>query len=92
MGIPARGQRGQGWGEPGPLMARAYDEATGRVLLHIHASAGLKAQSATGHTSHLVGTTIQVLTEMYVVEVAGPAFSRQRKADLDDVPLLSFDG
>ncbi|MET7280119.1 DUF296 domain-containing protein [Kribbella sp. NPDC005582] len=68
----------------------AYDAATGSVLPHIHVSVGLKAQSAVAHTSHLLGAKIQFLTEMYVVEVSGPAFSRQRDPGLYNVPLLSF--
>ncbi|HEY3558891.1 MAG TPA: DUF296 domain-containing protein [Kribbella sp.] len=69
----------------------AYDEATGEVLPHIHVSVGLKAHSATAHTSHLLGAKIQFLTEMYLVEVTTPAFSRPRQPDLYDVPLLSFE-
>lgn len=68
----------------------AYDDATGTVRPHIHVSVGLKAQSATAHTSHLLGAKIQFLTEMYVVEVKSPSFSRVPRADLYDVPLLSF--
>ncbi|MFC0627452.1 PPC domain-containing DNA-binding protein [Kribbella deserti] len=68
----------------------AYDEATDTVLPHIHVSVGLKAQSATAHTSHLLGAKIQFLTEMYVVEVVGPAMTRVRQPNLYDVPLLTF--
>ncbi|GAA1713552.1 hypothetical protein GCM10009745_72320 [Kribbella yunnanensis] len=68
----------------------AYDEASGSVWPHIHVSVGLKSQSATAHTSHLLGARIQFLTEMYVVEVAGPRLSRERLADLYDVPVLKF--
>jgi predicted DNA-binding protein with PD1-like motif len=68
----------------------AYDDETGTVLPHIHVSVGLKAHSAVAHTSHLLGAKIQFLTEMYVVEVSGPAFSRQRNPNLYGVPLLSF--
>jgi predicted DNA-binding protein with PD1-like motif len=69
----------------------AYDEDTGTVLPHIHVSVGLKAHSATAHTSHLLNAKIQFLTEMYLVEVTSPTFSRQRQPNLYDVPLLSFD-
>lgn len=69
----------------------AYDEASGTVLPHIHVSVGLKAHSATAHTSHLLGAKIQFLTEMYLVEVTAPAFSRSRQADLYNVPLLAFE-
>jgi predicted DNA-binding protein with PD1-like motif len=68
----------------------AYDEESGTVLPHIHVSVGLKAHSATGHTSHLLGAKIQFLTEMYLVEVSAPGFSRPRQPDLFNVPLLSF--
>jgi predicted DNA-binding protein with PD1-like motif len=68
----------------------AYDEESGGVLPHIHVSVGLKAHSATAHTSHLLGARIQFLTEMYLVEVAAPEFGRTRRPDLYNVPLLSF--
>jgi predicted DNA-binding protein with PD1-like motif len=68
----------------------AYDNETEAVLPHIHVSVGLKAHSATAHTSHLLNATIHFLTEMYLVEVADPRFSRVRQANLYDVPLLSF--
>ncbi|TCC55372.1 DUF296 domain-containing protein [Kribbella pittospori] len=68
----------------------AYDEESGTVLPHIHVSVGLKAHSVTAHTSHLLGAKIQFLTEMYLIEVAAPAFSRPRNPDLFNVPLLAF--
>src|SRR5690349_20749692 len=46
----------------------AYDEASGGVLPHIHASVGLKAQSANANTSHLIGAKIHFLADMYVGE------------------------
>ena len=69
----------------------AYDEVTNTVLPHIHVSVGLKAHSATAHTSHLLGAKVQFLTEMYLVEVTAPSFSRMRDAAMYDVPLLTFD-
>ena len=33
---------------------------------------------------------IQFLTEMYLVEVSAPGFSRPRQPNLFNVPLLSF--
>jgi len=69
----------------------AYDEATSELRPHIHVSVGLKTHAATGYTSHLLGATVQFLTEMYVVEVADPTWTRPRKPDLHDVPLLSFE-
>jgi hypothetical protein len=67
----------------------AYDEESQSVLPHSHVSVGLKAHSATAHTNHLPGAKIQFLTEMYLVEVAAPAFTPQRQ--LFDVPLLAFE-
>ena len=68
----------------------AYDEAEDRILPHIHVSVGLKEHSATAHTSHLLSAKVQFLTEMLVVEVAGPSMSRERDTNLYDVPLLRF--
>lgn len=68
----------------------AYDDETETVLPHIHVSVGLKAHSATGHTSHLLGARIQFLTEMYLVEIQQPKLSRIRHEDLFGVPLLRF--
>ncbi|TDO27958.1 putative DNA-binding protein with PD1-like motif [Kribbella sp. VKM Ac-2527] len=70
----------------------AYDDTTGSVLPHIHLSVGLKAHSATAYTSHLLGATVQFLTEMYLVEVVAPSLTRRRQPDLYDVPLLRFEG
>ncbi|AYF30436.1 DUF296 domain-containing protein [Micromonospora tulbaghiae] len=68
----------------------AYDQADDRVLPHIHVSVGLKEHSATGHTSHLLAATVQFLTEMLIIEVAGPAMRRVPDPTLYDVPLLRF--
>jgi predicted DNA-binding protein with PD1-like motif len=68
----------------------AYDEESNTVLPHIHVSVGLKAHSATAHTSHLLGAKIQFLTEMYLVEVSAPSFTRTRQPTMYDVPLLTF--
>jgi predicted DNA-binding protein with PD1-like motif len=68
----------------------AWDEASGNIAPHIHVTVGLKAQSATGHTSHLLGATVQFLTEMIIVEVVEPQLHRRKQADLYDVPLLQF--
>lgn len=69
----------------------AREETTGEVHPHIHVSVGLKAYSATAHTSHLLSAKVQFLTEMLVVEVKGPKMHRRRHADLYDVPLLHFE-
>ena len=68
----------------------AYDDTEQQILPHIHVTVGLKEHSATGHTSHLLSAKIQFLTEMMLVEVKEPAMTRQRDADLYDVPLLRF--
>jgi predicted DNA-binding protein with PD1-like motif len=68
----------------------AYDPDTESIAPHIHLSVGLKAHSATGHTSHLLAATVQFLTEVVIVEVAAPALRRVREPDLYDVPLLQF--
>ena len=68
----------------------AYDPAEDRVLPHLHASVGLKEHSARAHTSHLLGATVQFVTELLVVEITGPQMRRPRKPDMYDVPLLEF--
>jgi predicted DNA-binding protein with PD1-like motif len=68
----------------------AFDEERGRIQPHIHVSVGLKEHSATGHTSHLLTAQVQFLTEMLLIEVAGPAMTREPNPDLYDVPLLRF--
>ena len=68
----------------------AYDEESQIVLPHIHVSVGLKEHSATAHTSHLLGAKIHFLTEMYLVEVDQPRWSRSRQQGLFDVPILKF--
>jgi predicted DNA-binding protein with PD1-like motif len=65
-------------------------DGDGGILPHVHASLGLKARSATGHTSHLLSARIQFLVEMLVVEVVAPPITRPRNPDLYDVPLLRF--
>jgi len=69
----------------------AWDETTNTVAPHIHLSIGLKENGATAHTSHLLGATVQFLTEMIIVEIAGPALRREKRADLYDVPILVTD-
>ena len=68
----------------------AYDEETQTVLPHMHVSVGLKEHSATAHTSHLLGAKIHFLTEMYLVEVDQPRWSRSRQQGLFDIPILKF--
>ena len=66
----------------------AHDQTTNQIRPHIHASVGLKAHSAVGHTSHLLDATVQFLTEMTIVEVLAPTMTRRPQPDLFDVPLL----
>ncbi|MCD9141458.1 PPC domain-containing DNA-binding protein [Streptomyces albireticuli] len=68
----------------------AHDPQTGAILPHIHVSAGLKAHSADGRTSHLLSAKIQFLSELLVVEVVAPNMTRPRNPDMYDVPLLTF--
>ncbi|MCC3650752.1 DUF296 domain-containing protein [Streptomyces sp. S07_1.15] len=68
----------------------AWDTEAGRVAPHIHVTAGLKAASADGRTSHLLGGTVQFVTELIIEEITAPALTRPRAADLFDVPLLTF--
>jgi hypothetical protein len=56
----------------------AYDPDTDSIAPHIHLSVGLKAHSATGHTSHLLAAIVQFLTELVIVEVTAPALRRVR--------------
>lgn len=68
----------------------AYDEANNQVAPHIHVSVGLKALSATSHTSHLLAAKVRFLTDMLVIEVTSPGMHRTREPALYDVPLLQF--
>jgi predicted DNA-binding protein with PD1-like motif len=68
----------------------AHDPETGGILPHIHVSAGLKAQSADGRTSHLLSAKVQFLSELFIVEVISPAMTRPRNPEMYDVPLLTF--
>ncbi|WP_412181049.1 PPC domain-containing DNA-binding protein [Streptomyces microflavus] len=68
----------------------AWDPEEERVAPHIHLSAGLKADSADGRTSHLQGGTVQFLAEVVIEEWSAPEVTRVRNPDLYDVPLLRF--
>ncbi len=68
----------------------AWDADNDRLAPHIHVSAGVKEASADGRTSHLLGATVQFITEMIVTEIAEPTLTRPRLASLYDVPLLTF--
>jgi predicted DNA-binding protein with PD1-like motif len=66
----------------------AWDEATKTISPHIHVTVGLKAHSATAHTSHLLNAAVQFLTEMIIIEIVEPLLTREKQTDLYDVPLL----
>ncbi|MGH3713262.1 MAG: PPC domain-containing DNA-binding protein [Micromonosporaceae bacterium] len=68
----------------------AYNADKQAIEPHIHVSIGLKEQSATGYTSHLLSARVQFLTEMIFVEVVEPRMRRTPDADLYSVPLLGF--
>ncbi|WP_030230440.1 PPC domain-containing DNA-binding protein [Streptomyces sp. NRRL S-350] len=72
----------------------AWDTEKDCLAPHIHVAAGIKAKSAEGRVSHLLGATVQFICEIPIIEVvsdtAGPALTRQRSAELYDVPLLGF--
>jgi predicted DNA-binding protein with PD1-like motif len=68
----------------------AYEPDEDRTLPHIHVSVGLKEQSATAYTSHLLAARVQFLTEMLLIEVLDPPITRPRNPGLYDVPLLRF--
>ncbi|MER7688144.1 DUF296 domain-containing protein [Streptomyces sp. NPDC097610] len=72
----------------------AWDTEKNCLAPHIHVAAGIKAKSAEGRVSHLLGAKVQFICEIPIVEVTdtaeGPALTRRRSADLYDVPLLGF--
>ena len=68
----------------------AWDSANNRIAPHIHVSAGIKAASADGRTSHLLSGTVQFIAELIIEEIVTPDLARPRAKDLYDVPLLTF--
>ncbi|HEY8473567.1 MAG TPA: DUF296 domain-containing protein [Natronosporangium sp.] len=68
----------------------ATDPTGEQLRPHIHVTAGLKAYSATGYTSHLLSATVQFLTELVIVEVTQPRLHRRQEPAAYDVPLLHF--
>lgn len=72
----------------------AWDTEKDCLAPHIHVAAGIKAKSAEGRVSHLLGATVQFICEIPIVEVvgdaSGPTLTRQRSAELYGVPLLGF--
>ncbi|GAB3653865.1 PPC domain-containing DNA-binding protein [Glycomyces tarimensis] len=69
----------------------AWDEDSQAVWPHIHLSVGTRQHGAQGYTSHLLGATVQFLTEMIIVEVTAPRASRVKNRALYDVPVLTFE-
>lgn len=65
-------------------------DADGSLSPHIHVSVGEKSRSANGYTSHLLSARVQFTTEMLVVEVLAPRWTRPRNPELYNVPLLTF--
>ncbi|MGP4111604.1 PPC domain-containing DNA-binding protein [Streptomyces sp. 4N509B] len=68
----------------------AWDPDDDCLAPHIHLSAGLKGDNAHGRTSHLLEGVVQFINELVVVEVVQPDLLRPRRADLYNVPLLTF--
>ncbi|MEU3296718.1 DUF296 domain-containing protein [Streptomyces longwoodensis] len=72
----------------------AWDPDKDCLAPHIHVAAGLKARSAEGRVSHLLGATVQFICEIPIVEIVGdgdgPALTRRPNLALYDVPLLGF--
>lgn len=68
----------------------AYNPEQGAISPHIHVSVGLKELSATGYTSHLLEATVQLLTELIVVEVLLPPLHRRSNPELYNAPILGF--
>lgn len=69
----------------------AWDEESQSVSPHLHLSVGARQRGALGYTSHLLGATVQFLTEMIIVEVTGPPARRVENRALYDVPVLTFE-
>jgi predicted DNA-binding protein with PD1-like motif len=70
----------------------AWDPERRRLAPHVHLSTGLRGDGARSRTSHLFGAQVQFVTELVVVEVLAPGFTRPRVPELYDVPRLSFGG
>ncbi|MEV4505430.1 PPC domain-containing DNA-binding protein [Streptomyces klenkii] len=68
----------------------AWDPDTGRLAPHVHITAGLKAASAEGRTSHLLGAEVQFINELVIQEITDPVLIRRRDPGLYGVPLLGF--
>lgn len=68
----------------------AWDAAKLAVSPHIHLTVGSRERPAVANSSYLLSATVQVLTEMIIVEVTSPLMHRLPNAELYDVLLLHF--
>ncbi|MFD3959187.1 MULTISPECIES: PPC domain-containing DNA-binding protein [Streptomyces] len=72
----------------------AWDLDKDCLAPHIHVAAGIKGAGAEGRVSHLLGATVQFISEIPIIEVLGdtegPSLTRRRNPSLYDVPLLGF--
>ncbi|MFD7853360.1 PPC domain-containing DNA-binding protein [Streptomyces microflavus] len=72
----------------------AWDQENDRLAPHIHVAAGIKGASADGRVSHLLGATVQFISEIPIIELvneaSGPALTRRPDSSLFNVPLLGF--
>jgi predicted DNA-binding protein with PD1-like motif len=69
----------------------SYDPDKDEIVPHVHVTVGLKQLAAAAFSSHLMSAKVQYLTEMLIMEVAGPEMRRPINTDLYDVPLLTFE-
>nr|WP_276611083.1 PPC domain-containing DNA-binding protein [Kineococcus siccus] len=68
----------------------AWEEATGRVSVHLHASLGLKSRSATAHAGHLLAARVQYVVELVLEEVVAPGLLRVPHPGARGIPALAF--
>lgn len=68
----------------------AWDEQHQTIQPHIHTTLGLKHQSATGFTSHLLSARTQFVVEMVITEITDPQLRRLPNPDAYNTPLLAF--
>ncbi|MYT82369.1 Predicted DNA-binding protein with PD1-like DNA-binding motif [Streptomyces sp. MnatMP-M77] len=72
----------------------AWDAGNDRLAPHIHVAAGIKGEAADGRVSHLLGATVQFISEIPIIELvndaSGPALTRRPDSSLYNVPLLGF--
>lgn len=68
----------------------SWDDERQCIQPHIHTTLGLKHQSATGFTSHLLSARTQFVVEMIITEITSPGLRRLPNPDAYDTPLLAF--